>query len=288
MIVQPTVNTVHDRFMTTSIPERLDGAARRAWEGELKATPGLRGRSMLVLLTLLDVAYGKCWAYPSDAYIAKKARVSEATAERAVRDLIGLGLIRVVKVDGRRWIVFPGHPAAASFLAGLGVVEPQVEAAEPQVEAAEPQVEARSIELNLGAEETTKTVVDVPPLPPIEDPGAPPAWDDAIKAVGKLVERPAGAVRRIMQDLPGIAPEDVQAACTEAHAKGKGWGYARGIMANWMEEGKAIPPAPAPKPERAYYRARVVTEADREAAREFGVQLKAILARSHPNSTSPP
>jgi hypothetical protein len=43
-------------------PHQLDPAARRTFEESLKATPGLKGRSMLVLLVLLDIARGKPWS----------------------------------------------------------------------------------------------------------------------------------------------------------------------------------------------------------------------------------
>src|SRR5262249_30890312 len=51
----------------------------------------------------------------------RKVGVGSATISRALRDLVKLGMIRIVKARGRRWIVFPSHPHAAAFLADLGV-----------------------------------------------------------------------------------------------------------------------------------------------------------------------
>ena len=134
---------------------------RRAWEEGLKGRPGLKGSRMLLLLVLLDIARGKPWAYPSDAYLAGKSKVSENTVWRSLRDLEAAGIVRTVKTQGRRWIVFPDHPHAAAFLAGLGVggdtkpcevgppippdpspeITAQAEAAAPQPEMAAPQPE---------------------------------------------------------------------------------------------------------------------------------------------------
>jgi hypothetical protein len=140
-------------------PHQLDPAARRTFEESLKTKPGLKGRSMLVLLVLLDIARGKPWGYPSDEYVAGKAGVSPNTVWRALRDLVGLEVIRIVKARGRRWIILVGHPFATAFVAGLKPDEapppiapdpspgadPQVETADPQVETADPQVGGQSV-----------------------------------------------------------------------------------------------------------------------------------------------
>jgi hypothetical protein len=157
-------------------PHQLDPAARRTFEESLKATPGLKGRSMLVLLVLLDIARGKPWGYPSDAYVAGKAGVSPNTVWRALRDLVTLEVIRVVKARGRRWIVLVGHPFAAEFVAGLEPAEappsiapdpppgadPQVGVVAPQVETADPQVGGQSVLVNRTSESRDPAGAEVP------------------------------------------------------------------------------------------------------------------------------
>jgi hypothetical protein len=157
-------------------PHQLDPAARRAFEESLKAKPGLKGRSMLVLLVLLDIARGKPWGFPSDEYVAGKAGVSPNTIWRALRDLVGLEVIRIVKARGRRWIILVGHPFAAEFVAGLEPAEvpspiapdpspgadPQVEVVDPQVETAAPQVGGQSVLVKRTSESRDPAGAEVP------------------------------------------------------------------------------------------------------------------------------
>jgi hypothetical protein len=110
----------------TSRPDpagRLEGRERREWEASVLGTPGLKGSRMLVLRTLLDeFAWGKCWCFPGNELLARKCGLGTATVNRALRDLAALGVIRLVAAKGRRRIiVFPSHPAAAAYLAGLGI-----------------------------------------------------------------------------------------------------------------------------------------------------------------------
>lgn len=125
---------------------QLSGAERRAFEESLKATDGLRGRSKLVLLVLLDIARGKPSCFPGDAYVASKASVSEATAGRAIRDLIDMGILRSVRKRGRRRLVFLTHPHAASELHPDECIrqdEPSKGHPEPRISFVEPQEQAR-------------------------------------------------------------------------------------------------------------------------------------------------
>src|SRR5262249_20843915 len=92
----------------------------KQWEEWLKATPGLKGRSMLVLLVLLDIAAGQCRADPTDGDLAQKCRVSEATIYRGLQDLAQLGVICLIWARGRRQVVFLSHPETPQFLASVG------------------------------------------------------------------------------------------------------------------------------------------------------------------------
>jgi hypothetical protein len=115
-------------------PHRLEGRDRRAWEESIFATPGLKGsRLHLARVLLEEFCWGKCYCFPGDELLAKKCGLGTATIGRCLRDLVGLGVIRIVKDRGRRRIVFPSHPHAAAFLAGLEPASEPAEAPAPIV-----------------------------------------------------------------------------------------------------------------------------------------------------------
>jgi hypothetical protein len=205
-------------------PHQLDPSGRRAFEESLKATPGLKGRSMLVLLVLLDIARGKPWGYPSDKYVAGKAGVSPNTVWRALRDLVGLEVIRIVKARGRRWIILVGHPFAAAFVAGLERAEvpspiapdpspgadPQVEVVAPQVETADPQVGGQSVLVNRASESRDPACAEAPTPTPARaeiSPSGPnePTIGDPPRLWPMPTPRPAGMTSRRLRDLPDLA-----------------------------------------------------------------------------------
>ena len=114
---------------------------------------------------------------------------------------------------------------------------------------------------------------DGPPVVVVESPPV----HEAVEAARALVNKPEGAVDRVLREIPGASPEAVVEAVGLAKAKGKGWPYAIGILKNWGVEGRAIvpPPAIAPTPAcrlelRPFVPPPSTTAQERDEAQEWG------------------
>jgi hypothetical protein len=106
------------------------------------------------------------------------------------------------------------------------------------------------------------------------------AISKAVEAASVLVTKPAAAVGRILKDHPAITPGDVVEAVAIARDKGRGWSYAIGVIENWAVEGRALPPAPKPKPARTYHRAEPPTAESIAAGAEAAATWRRIRAQA--------
>jgi hypothetical protein len=187
-------------------PHKLDGADRRAWERAILDTPGLKGSRLHLARVLLDeFCWGKCWCYPGDELLARKVGVGTATIGRALRDLADLGVIRIVRVRGRRRIVFPSHPHSAAYLAGLGIpADPAPVAAEAPVPGVEPVVAEAPVEIHPPA---PTGPIPTGLVPAADHPDGP--VDQSVPTADQSVPPANHFDRRIVDVKPG------EEACTE-------------------------------------------------------------------------
>jgi hypothetical protein len=262
------------------IPEKLTGDARRAWEESILVNGDLQGsRRALVRVLLEDFCWGKCWCYPGGELLARKLGVGTATITRCLRDLVGFGVIRIVRDRGRRWIVFLNHECAGAFLASLAREEDPVDQNDRSIDQNDQPVDhadQRSSGEKPQTEEPRRTVAVVSSCAPSDQtPAREEAIAEAIKAADGLVDRPEPAVRQILRDEPETPPEAIGAACDETRAKatagkvkGRLWPYVLGILAKRRVEGWAAPaPLPKPKPGRVDLSAQLRQEREEEARR---------------------
>jgi hypothetical protein len=280
---------------------KLEGRERRAWEESIFVNDDLKGsRLHLARVLLEEFCWGKPWCYPGDELLARKVGVGTATISRALRDLVGLGVIRIVKVRGGRRIVFPSHPHASAYLDSIGVPTDPAEVPVPirpepgpgpadqsdgrldQPDGPVHQNDRQSVEENpreepKNDEDAARSSSSFDPSP---EEKTDPSLDRAVAIAGDFVARPAAAVHKILDEMPSIDPGAIATACELAKGKGKGWNYVRGIVANWSTEGRAIPPAPKPKPSRVYYRAAPRTPESVAAGAEAAATWRRIRAQA--------
>jgi hypothetical protein len=253
------VNT--ESIQPRSIPGKLSGDERRAWEESILINSDLKGSRLLVVLTLLNQwCWGKCWCFPSDELLARKCGLGTATINRCLRDLKRLGVIRVVRHRGRRRIVFPSHPSARGYLAGLETPDHHDFCGPPG---------DRRSDREDGAGDhgdclSLKTPVSE--APDEDGPSSSPllGWTPeetalVVEALAGVSAAPAAALESVRVRHPSATPEAIVSACTGALAKrdlppARRFAYVLGTLANRIREGTLRPPAaPPPRPvERPY------------------------------------
>ena len=195
-----------------------------------------------------------CWT--TIARLATGIGRSESTVHRSLRRLRAAGLIRHEQIADRgepdpdeprnrtgwRFYFAWMDPTPASPAVTPTPCQPR----HPLPVSRDTQVEKERTPPQGANQDDEDAVVVIPSTPPPQEKTPEPTWDVAVEAAAALVGRPAGAVRQLRREMPEVTPEGVVEAVAVAVAKRKGWGYARGIVGNRIEEGRPIPPAPGP------------------------------------------